>query len=375
MSRRKQRRVLRGAKLAAIIAPPVIIFSLRDFFAREEAAPIPDPLAASPGPGGWVGDDVGDRFSILDGQLVIADEVGVQNAALFSVATFARAAGLAMLTRTEIDSNIHTFKAGWDSTQDPSPDQLALHNQTNGSINTANNGAAQIALHTTVNTTLDFINILRSMGGFQFVRDGTSGEYLLLWVEDGGSLTPLTAIIGTAGSGNDALTGSRYNSAHVVQLPAPFNSDFGFATQRLAGARSAGDTFNHIADCFIQFIVTTVPSALQIELLFRIQDATNYWVVTVDSAGDLDLDEVVAGVPTQRGTAAAVVTDGERVAIRPTGTEIRVFDSAARITFTNASNFQTETTGELDTVGTAGVVSDIVSWPGSFNFAKFFVGA
>src|SRR5690606_5532771 len=93
----------------------------------------------------------------------------------------------------------------------------------------------------------------------------------------------------------------------AVNLRAPWNTDYGIATQRLAGARSAGDTFTHEADCLLEFTVTTLPSADQIEMRFRAQDASNYWQVTVDSSGNLDLDEVVGGVVTQRGTAAGVI--------------------------------------------------------------------
>lgn len=149
----------------------------------------------------------------------------------------------------------------------------------------------------------------------------------------------------------------------VAALPTPFNVAYGLATQRLSGARSAGDTFSHEADFVGNFVVDTLPSD-QIEMRFRVQDASNYWQVTVDSTGALDLDEVVSGSATQRGTAAGVVVNGEQVTIIADGETISVFDSSARrINYTSAANFKTATSGELETEGTGGAVTDIVMYP------------
>jgi hypothetical protein len=158
----------------------------------------------------------------------------------------------------------------------------------------------------------------------------------------------------------------------VAQLTAPWNaSDYGLATQQLAGARAPGDTFTHEANCLIEFTVATLPGAgTQIELRFRVQDATNYWQVTVDSTGALDLDEVVAGVVTQRGTAAGVIANGDRIVITAVGQTIKVYEAnTLRITYATAANFATETDGELETEGTGGAVTDIVSWPRTLSGA------
>jgi len=149
----------------------------------------------------------------------------------------------------------------------------------------------------------------------------------------------------------------------------PWNNDYGIVTQRLSGARLAGDAFTHEANALIEFVVATVPSAGQIELRFRIQDATNYWQVTVDSAGNLDLDEVVAGVVTQRGTSAAVIVNGDRIVIQMHGTNVKIFEAnTIRINYAAATNFQTKTDGELETESD-GAVTDIISWPRTISGA------
>lgn len=157
------------------------------------------------------------------------------------------------------------------------------------------------------------------------------------------------------------------DSMKVVSLSSPFNSANGLATQALTGARSQGDAFTHTADCFIEFTVSTLPSSGQHEIQFRKQDANNYWQVTIDSTGALDLDEIVAGTPTQRGTAAGVIANGDIVLIRAVGTNIVVWEGTngqtSRITYASASNFATSTNGSLLTLGASGAISNIISWP------------
>ena len=152
-------------------------------------------------------------------------------------------------------------------------------------------------------------------------------------------------------------------SIRVSDLAAPWNTDDGIATVILSGARSPGDTWTHEANHLTYTAITTLPTLLQIEFRLRIQDTLNYWQVTVDSAGKMDLDEVVAGVATERGTSTTV-TAGERMGWIADGSTIAVYDSTARrINYATASNFATATSGELTTEGTGGAVTGIEVWP------------
>ena len=209
-----------------------------------------------------------------------------------------------------------------------------------------------------LNTEYKVATVWRASGMHYLIKGGAFADWRLMLPAVGGSgLTPYPGISCVDGDGwNDNMS--------IQQLAAPWDTAYGIATQRLAGARSAGDTFTHEADCSIEFTVATLPTAGQVELFFRIQDATNYWQVTVDSTGALDLDEVVAGTPTERGTSAGAISAGERIVINAHSQTIDVFDPGARhIHYTTAANFLTETDGELNDEGTGGAVTDIVSWP------------
>ncbi len=140
------------------------------------------------------------------------------------------------------------------------------------------------------------------------------------------------------------------------------------ATDILEAPRSAGDTFTHEADFVGEFTVDALPSAGQIEFWFRIADSTpaseDLWRVTIDSTGAIDLDELVAGTPTQRGTSAAAITAGERIVITADDETISIFGDVTReINYASAATSKTAVAGELDTLGTAGAVSDIIIYP------------
>ncbi len=374
MSRRKQRRVLRGAKLAAVFGATPIVYLLRALFPNNKTAPLGTPLIAEPGPGALTLIETFSGQWEIDGSALTVETVvspaSWGRLSAESVDSYARTTGLASFHRVNLATNARNWLFGWRS--DGLADSAFFFNPF-GDLEIRDD--ADIAIDDTFDaaTDYDLVVILRTNGAWFYVRGGVFTAWTLIWISITDTTSPLNAVIN---SFNQAV-GDAIKALSVSQLGAPFTDDFGIATDRLAGARSAGDTFTHTADCFIEFTVTTVPSALQIEMSFRIQDATNRWKVTVDSSGDTDLDEIVAGAPTQRGTAAAVIVDGERMSIRAIGTTIKVYDSSAvRIAFTSASNFQTETDGELDTEGTGGAVDDIVASPtGGQNFDKFFVGA
>lgn len=346
-----------------------IAYLFRDDFSIADAAPIADPLPADV-IGGLVVTDTGNDLSVAGGELVSAGATGLGDPGVWHEDGATPVAGLAALFKLNLSATNILTHYSFDNNQAGSVvESIYLASITELRV-IANN--IQIATVSTYSTaTEELVLISRGSGaGFFYLVDGN-----LIFISDASVVADPTyaGIVRAAASAVAQAT----TTMRVLQLSGAFAVDYGIATQRLSGARAPGDTFTHEADCIIEFTVPTLPSAAQIELWFRIQDASNYWSVTVDSAGDIDLDEVVAAVPTQRGTAAAVVTAGERIQIRAIGTTITVFDSAARrINYASASNFQTETAGELDTEGTGGAVTDIVSWPvNGHNFTKYFAGA
>lgn len=345
------------------------IYLLRDEFTTDRAAGAVNGTAAEPGPGTRTVVDSGGNMSIASGQIQVAATVGGGDPGLvYADIPVVRAAGVALIA--SIDHTNRRVAVGFntDTTPTATGEYNAVYSDYAGGPPALYAGGAYVPGgslgDTTVGKTYLVSLVLRSTGVYALIKsteDALYPEWTLLWVANEGNAATLYAFWGIRTVALDPMQFVR-----VAQLTAPWNaSDYGIATQRLAGARSAGDTFTHEANCLIEFTVATLPGAgTQIELRFRVQDATNYWQVTVDSTGALDLDEVVAGVVTQRGTAAGVIANGDRIVITAVGQTIKVYEAnTLRITYATAANFVTETDGELETEGTGGAVTNIVSWP------------
>lgn len=207
-------------------------------------------------------------------------------------------------------------------------------------------------------------HIMRRYGNYHLIKGGAYTEWTLVFVS---SISLASAYAGFGAWNQNAATTA--NALMVKDLPAPFNQDFDIATTRLAGGRTAGDTFTHTADGIIEFTLTTRPSAGSIDFRFRVQDANNYWQVLVSTTGATTLNEVVAGTPTTRGSATPGMNTTHKALIIMVGSTIRGIAQIGTsysfmwTAYTSATNFATETDGELASLGTGGRVSDIVAWP------------
>jgi len=294
---------------------------------------------------------------------------GTNNPGVATTSAYNRVPGLALITRVK---NVSTFGGNAASPM------VCWATGQNGSDVTTMEGLAWVInfcgkaigeslypstrITATADTYFRIALVLRGSGMWLIVDDTT-----LAWYTSAGTNSPLYGQVGGLGA-------SRYppdvTYMRVAQLSAPFNAEYGLCTAALIGARSAGETFTHAADTFISFTVTTLPTgANTIDLLFRIQDATNYWQVQITATGALTLNEIVAGVSTQRGTTAAAVTAGNRVVILAIGSTIAAYTaSTARWTYTSATNFATETDGELDAIGD-GVVTTLTTAPRTLTAA------
>lgn len=203
-------------------------------------------------------------------------------------------------------------------------------------------------------------NVLRSYGRLMFVKH--SGVWRTAWVDEINNGTNLRAgyVAYTAG------TPGHVDNFKIIQLPAPFNTDYGLATDRLAGTISDGTLFTHEADCIIEWEVTTLATTNFAAVKFRAQNVgTDFWRVEAWDTGELKLREFIAGVGTVRATAAGgTVVSGDRILVVAEGETIRVYvNNVLKITYASAANFKTETAGEFQTAGTGGTVSDLVTWP------------
>ena len=198
--------------------------------------------------------------------------------------------------------------------------------------------------------------ILRSLSSLLFVELNGAWIYLGTW---GSDVTPTKYPLFVTHYNTEVFA----DYIRIADLPAPFNDDYGLVTQRLAGARTAGETFTHEANALVYWTVTTRADGQQVAI--RKQDDSNYWRVDVAADGSIALQEVVAGTPTSRGTGAAgSIANGQRMVVIADGTTIRVYaNNVLKITYASATNFQAATAGKLLALGTGGAISDIITWP------------
>jgi hypothetical protein len=343
----------------------VVILTLRDEFTTNASAPLTSPRSCEPGPGTLTIVDTGNKLSIASNKLTGGGVQGNGDPRFYG-AGVTRVAGrflTALLTPGNTDLSL-VF--GFSDSSSGVATGAILYFKRTATIKFLLPAEETIGAYASA-TAYQVGVSLRTAGALFFIKGGAFTEWTLLWVDN--TLNAVTTypeaglLAGGGTQGVFTLDGLR-----MRDLPAPFDTDYGPATQQLAGARSAGDAFSHEANCFIKFVCTTRPSAGNVDLRFRQQDATNYWQITVDSAGALVLNEVVAGTPTQRATAAAGINNGHIITIIAEGSTIRGLSGGSgspilRWTYASATNFATATSGVLSDVGTGGSISDIVSWP------------
>ena len=196
--------------------------------------------------------------------------------------------------------------------------------------------------------------IRRAGGGAFFLRDNT-----LLWVDDGNNTADWIAYL----AASTTSSAGQFDYAKVTDLPDPWATAYAYATDRVAGTVSEGETFTHEADLWMNFTFDALPVGDIVRVNFREQDASNYWYVRIESTGALKLVEVVSGTPTTRINAAGVLSGGERIAVIADDETIDLFyDDTKAGSYASAANFKTETAGQLfDTGGVT--VSDLVTYP------------
>lgn len=329
-----------------------ITYLINDEFTTDRAAGNVDGTAAEPGPG--TRSVIGDSPAVIEissstltrastGQ-PFSDGRGIKWTGI------TRAAGVAMIATvgnavfgrfglTRVSSNVIEGEGGW---------AIGSIRQINGDFVYTPSALSHVAV---------VLNSSSKNNAMMLVKD--NGSWVLCYITKTYVYSVLQPFLQYRGDGSPDSDYLR-----VAQLPAPFDTDNGIATDVHSGSVSAGATFSHEADTWIEYTVTTRPTAGQTETRFRVQDGSNYWQVTVDSSGNIDLDEVVSGTPTQRGTAAGVVSSGHRVCIVADDTTITVYSNdVQRFSYASASNFKSATAGELETLGTGGAVSNLITMP------------
>lgn len=208
------------------------------------------------------------------------------------------------------------------------------------------------------NTEYQYCSVLRYTGALHLIKGGAFTNWTTYWISRFGSYKRLCAGINPLGSPGTV------DDLYVVDLPIPWRGN-DYPTILFHQRRSIpnGLTFTHTADCFIDLMVDALPSGGNfIDIEFRKQDANNFWRARLDSGGTIALYEVVAGVPTLRGTPGFFFSLG-RLLIWTAGTNIvSHVNNTTNPAYAAAVNFQTETAGRI-LVGVGGAVSDLQVFP------------
>lgn len=368
MSRRRRGMALRRRLLivgtpAAAVLP--LTYLLNDEFSTDEAAPLASPRTAEPGPGSWTLTQTGGTFSISGG-IETASLSGANWTDLRAVAgdTFTRVAGLGFYSRWRATDLTGDFPLPFLLSNTATPTITGyvdtyhgIYVDATGFYAIANQQGIKVGSYI-VNTYEDTAVVLKSSGAYTFRK--ISSVWCLVWVSYSETITPLYFL---------RLPYAKvinWGAQNVATLPA--FADTSFLTFNQTGALSAGTGFTHPANGWINNTLTTRPSASNTDFRFRIQDASNYWQRTINSSGDIILNEVVAGVPTARGTKLATAASGDLDRILLNGNVITGWSQAgATVTqswsHTSGGNFATATTGEVTSLGTGGAISDLQTMP------------
>lgn len=206
-----------------------------------------------------------------------------------------------------------------------------------------------------------FLNAGNVLVGGEVITCTFDGTVITLWYDDT-KVGPYSAAVDF-----QALTDGKVHGlgGGVLANLTTRTLDQRIATDILEAPRSAGDTFTHEANFVAEFVLDALPSASYQSFFFRIQDSDNRWELEAISDGRWVLYEVVAGGFTSRASVAGgTLTGGERLVVIADDEAINCYyDNTVGPIYTNATNFKTETDGELDKLGTGGAVSDIIIYP------------
>ena len=334
-----------------------LTFDLRDDFTVALGGPLPSPRDAEPGPGAWTIVDTERKQYITGGEFIVTGGRATPNFGdprVQGSASLARGIGRASFTKFRDSSGL--FEVGW--TNSSGARFVTAGMQVFGTSIRPWFGAGNTQVDTglvIVGETV-LVTSLRSVGSFNFARIG--GVWSVAGIDNAGSAP--TFYVGFDNN-NGAV---KYDYFRVRDLPAPFSTDFGLATQRLAGSVAQGTTFTHEANFIGEFTVTTLPSTGYADVIFRRVDASNYWNVHFTTNGEFSLWEIVAGVGTQRAIVPTIIVAGHRVVIVADGPVIRGYsNNVLRWTYSNATNFVTATAGSVLLLMGSSVLSDLITWP------------
>ncbi len=331
----------------------------------DEAAPIASPHTEPGIPGSIIVVDSASKRAVVAGEYASAGNALIGDPRAYDPVSRARVAGLATVWRHRADAAAQALAGFNNATLNTNRlTQGVLHFNNTYAFPTMAGASGGIAIVVANNATYEFMVVLRAAGALYYIRGGGFAAWTLFHVDNVVTTSPLYGMIANPSNVAASVSEGIDSSFRTAYLGGSHASEYGVATQRLAGARAALDTFTHTPDCLIEFVITTLPSAGSIDIHFRKTDASNYWLIRISTTGALTLFEVVATVETQRATAAAVISNGHRALVRAWGGTIAAASNdTSRWSYTSAITSIGATAGSVASLGTGGAVADLVAWP------------
>lgn len=358
-----------GLTLTAFRSVEAFTYLLRDLFTTDQAAGAVNGTAAEPGPGTRVVNDTGSKISISAGKLR-GGGAGTWGATTWYLSQpVTRAAGRTLIFTCDWTASglmvfgLRRSLANFGNTNDYndfsdsawSMNLVGAYELTHRSISTA---LSPLLATLSPGVEYQLAIALRSAGSFFFIKGGAFSQWTLLWVEK----TVTTATLYVSAAINGASTIFNTDNVRVLDLPQ-LDADSKVYTSRLVSP-VAGATATMEADAVLEFTSNAATGVTQ-EWMVRRTDDNNCWIVRMDQAGStVKLIEKVAGVETERGSAAQTWTNttAYRVVVIAEASVIKVFvANTLKLTYSSAASNATATGMKVSTAG-----ADLIAWPRAF---------
>lgn len=285
-----------------------LTYLLRDEFTTNASAPLTSPRICEPGQGQLTITDTGNKLTIASGKLTENGSPGSSftDPRIVSTSSFARAIGRTFLINFNINGQ---FIIGWNSANNAA---VATYDHACNILSTSifaysRSAGTQVQIGTLTSATdYTLAIVLDSTGAYIFIKGGTEyASWTLLFSFAVFTTTPLYMSMGYNGAGTARLA----DYIRITDLPGAFSTNLGIATLNVA---SPSGQYTGTADAVIH-LTETSPVALGVEsgFKYRYTDANNYWRVYFDATGQIKLDSVSAGTPTNRITVAGAISTSQ----------------------------------------------------------------
>lgn len=272
---------------------------LRDAFTTTESAPMVSPRTCEPGPGTLTIVDTGNKLSIASGLLTLSTVTGAFSDPRVSNAATTRTPGRAFIV-TDITGS--SWRIGWANSGDTSVRSGGL--ALSGGFYHYDNGVAVGQKVLKASVTYSMLIIQQNWGAMLAVKGGAWADWSLLGIATNRDVAALN------GEATQKIYWD-YNSAGVTigeiavqDWGGNWSRSYNYA-QVYEFLPTSGDTYTATSgDMYIT--ISWVPaSGTVLDLMFRRTDDNNTWVIRGSQSGStIKLFEKVAGVETERGTAA-----------------------------------------------------------------------